>query len=103
MSDSKNKAKYSVDNSARNAERQKKRVANNFGNKGKNPYAVNDEANRAWRRSQGDYTPVNKAASLEQAPDSKFARKLSRLEKNKILGISPLSAKEEEQAALSVQ
>lgn len=77
------KAKYFKDNSARNAARQAARVAKEARNKCEFRGSA-----RAVRRAAGDYAPVNKVASLQQAPDSKFARKLTKHERNVILGIS---------------
>lgn len=80
--------KYFADNTTRNAKRQAARVARKFGNSGKNPITA-----RAKRRAAGDLKPVNPMASLQQAPEAKFARGLSQVEKYKILGLAVDAAK----------
>lgn len=77
--------KYFADNTTRNAKRQAARVARKFGNKG--AFLTKFTA-RAVRRAAGDLKPVNPLASLQQAPEAKFARGLSQVEKYKILGMA---------------
>jgi len=82
MSQGKRKrAKYSRDNTVRNAERQRKRVANNFGNDGKVNFTSRDR-----RRALGDFKPVNELASVTQAPEGRFARSLTKKELQVVKG-----------------
>lgn len=60
-----------VNNEVRNAARQKNREESKFGNKGPKAKALTA---RAIRRAAGNYKPVNPAASLDQAPQGRFAR-----------------------------
>lgn len=93
MSQGKRKrAKYMKDNTSRNAERQRKRVAKKFGNDGRKTTFSAREA----RRLHGDFKPVNPLASVTQAPEGAYARSLSKQELQKLRGewVDPKATKE---------
>jgi hypothetical protein len=77
------KARYYVDNSARNTKRQATRQQarrNKLAEKLNAGKPVVHGKARAARRAAGDFDPVNKAASLEQAPEGRFARSVVKAE-----------------------